>query len=866
MRRWGYAFGPVVVLVCWAGCSFDEQPAHSPCDGIDCGGVGHCAMRDGRPGCVCPPGHHADGLRCRPDADPCAGVDCSGHGRCAPAGDDYYCICDEGYVRHDGGCRWFCEGVDCGEHGRCVVAHQRPRCDCDEGWVPEDMRCIPATDCTGIVCEHDGACFANNGDPFCICRPGYIAVGFDCFVDHCAVDPCPPKSECRQEGPDYRCVCDYGYHMEAGRCVPGFVDCEDVDCEGHGRCRLEDGVAICRCAPGWHRHLDSHCGQELPVGLCSAEGLCWRSHVPFGRIADIHGVAGERGAWFWTDAGLVSRSGSEWRFLPAPLSQESQIVGTVGAAQLLWVADKQDVWAFKGVSLYDSWASNGTYLLHWNGQSLEEVYVGHWPTHCGTAALWGLADESVFLFADFFLFEFDGAGWQTIRVLEQTEVKAITWYVGIWGTQPDQLLVSITWASVLGAFFHSWIWSYDGDEWKLMWRQDDIQVRGLFGFGWDDVWAWGERERGRPFVLHFDGLDWQLQPIPVDCDPGSVQSWDSLREVWGASSSELWAACTAALLRFDGAGWELVERARLNAIWGSNADDVWFGGERELYHWDGTELEGNMIQSLDCDVRRIAVVAEDDLWFFGRRCSLHYDGVSWLRLPSGQVSDELQVLGPEQVLGMDRRYLSRFDGRRWDRLFETTGEASGMWAAAADSIWVADGGDIYHWDGQSYTLAYATGAGERVAGIWGRAADDVWAYGGAETAGQVLLAHYDGSGWQRVPLEPAGRVHSLWAAAADDAWAVGATPDGAPLLLRWDGSRWTQQASPVAGELQRVWGHAGGQVRLLAQTDDINRWLLAREGGDWTIQRRDLPSKGDIASPRPGSLWIAAGSILQAQN
>jgi len=80
-----------------------QDTAADPCEGIDCGGNGRCAVVGGDTAvCMCDAGYHAEGLECVENVpgEECSGVDCSGHGTCVVVRNDPdypFCACDEGY-------------------------------------------------------------------------------------------------------------------------------------------------------------------------------------------------------------------------------------------------------------------------------------------------------------------------------------------------------------------------------------------------------------------------------------------------------------------------------------------------------------------------------------------------------------------------------------------------------------------------------------------------------------------------------------------------------------------------------------------------------------------------------------------------
>jgi hypothetical protein len=150
------------------------------------------------------------------------------------------------------------------------------------------------------------------------------------------------------------------------------------------------------------------------------------------------------------------------------------------------------------------------------------------------------------------------------------------------------------------------------------------------------------------------------------------------------------------------------------------------------------------------------------------------------------------------------------------------GAIRGLAVAGPDDVWAAGNG-LLHWDGHAWqaesdlTPLLGTNA---LAGVAATGPQDVWV-AGAERAAAPPLAHWNGREWRRVPVPPlaAAGVYLSSIAAVDpnDVWVAGAQEDdsgaGRLLLLHWDGAGW--QAVPLAGPLADnrfldVAAHAGG--------------------------------------------------------
>lgn len=167
----------------------------------------------------------------------------------------------------------------------------------------------------------------------------------------------------------------------------------------------------------------------------------------------------------------------------------------------------------------------------------------------------------------------------------------------------------------------------------------------------------------------------------------------------------------------------------------------------------------------------------------------------------------------------------RWNGSSWTtsltRLFPAPSVSSflGVAAVAPNDVWAvgraasAAGG----WSSQALVARFdgsawqhvpvpAMGSQSELTDVVALAADDVWAVGFAlEGNWKTVTLHYDGSGWERVPSPNVGvagnRLTGVDAVSADEIWAVGHYANfGEPLTLRYDGSGWEVVAAPPSGE------------------------------------------------------------------
>jgi hypothetical protein len=177
-----------------------------------------------------------------------------------------------------------------------------------------------------------------------------------------------------------------------------------------------------------------------------------------------------------------------------------------------------------------------------------------------------------------------------------------------------------------------------------------------------------------------------------------------------------------------------------------------------------------------------------------------------------------------------------------------------------------------------------------VAGAWQgvdlTSATDGWAVGQAGSAGpdqpaKAMIAHWDGTGWTRVPGPLAGTLSSRLTAVAavspGDAWAVGQVRDvEAPavdeaLVLHWDGVSWSRvddlAPSPDGTTLLGVASAGPGEVWAVGHTgpEAASRAVaLHRTHGVWQELRSTRAAAtqfSDVAVVAPGDVELAGYQV-----
>ena len=215
-------------------------------------------------------------------------------------------------------------------------------------------------------------------------------------------------------------------------------------------------------------------------------------------------------------------------------------------------------------------------------------------------------------------------------------------------------------------------------------------VWNLTAYG-DEAWASLNEDRVGG-LLHYDGRGWT--------DSSALATVEAFHGVWGAAADDVWAVGTRGhKAHFDGQGWSLHVNGTENAsdIWGSASDNVWVvGAEGAIEHYDGqTWTEHARVED---DLAALWGTAPDSLWIHGQYGVHHYKNGSLRSFPD---SPGVWFFG---------------DAKK------------SIWASSDDDVWVA-AGQLYHFDGDSWSVAFDTGTGSSFDSVWGRGPGDVFVAG-----------------------------------------------------------------------------------------------------------------------------------------
>jgi hypothetical protein len=241
---------------------------------------------------------------------------------------------------------------------------------------------------------------------------------------------------------------------------------------------------------------------------------------------------------------------------------------------------------------------------------------------------------------------------------------------------------------------------------------------------------------------HWDGATWTVVIAPAAINGHLTAFWIDARGIWVAAATPVSTfVYQAVLYRWSDGAWSVVpspvddlQNARVTAIWGSAPDDVWAGGK--------------VTTGSGSDAPVTALV-------------MHWNGTTW-----STVAPPVLNKSPQMVFN--------------------------IWGSSSNDIWFAGeelaGGNIWHFDGSSWTDADILSGSTPMFGLWGTGPADVWASVIGSSGGYFALVwHFDGKAWsnyepviwmtdaQGRPKGPVGlaqvkgsRAGDLWAAATSE--------------------------------------------------------------------------------------------------
>lgn len=303
----------------------------------------------------------------------------------------------------------------------------------------------------------------------------------------------------------------------------------------------------------------------------------------------------------------------------------------------------------------------------------------------------------------------------------------------------------------------------------------------------NDIWAVGEYNPAPPpntysretLIEHWDGESWHIVPSPNPSWPGidvsRLEAVDLLttNDAWavGYSDDVATARSNTLIQHWDGNSWQIVpspnpagddQPNRLYDVVAIASDEVWAVGESGrpesglLLRYDGSTWRTT---SSFCRTRAfhgVGAAAPDYIWAVGSGNACRYNGTWWAPVKTprpegdeiGLLWSDVDALAPNDAWAVGTRAIPHYQGVTFASI-------------------------VMHWDGSSWT-ADRNVPGRHLESVVMLAPDDVWAVG-RDDFGAIML-HYDGTGWESVPVPYTGASDTLNAIDAIDRgsmWAVG---------------------------------------------------------------------------------------------
>src|SRR5258707_9723796 len=252
-----------------------------------------------------------------------------------------------------------------------------------------------------------------------------------------------------------------------------------------------------------------------------------------------------------------------------------------------------------------------------------------------------------------------------------------------------------------------------------------------------------------------------------------------------------------------------------------------------LLRWSGSRWSrARLPGSWSGGLAAVAASSASNAWALGMNASamkiadlLHWNGRGWQ-------STALPNIGGS--INADVNLAAAPSGRAW--ISADIGGASTVVFSSNGLAWKAQSCPCAHW-----------GCG--IIRITARTGTDTWAVGNyvnSGGSGGPLALHWTGQSWATtaVPFVKDGYLTGVFAASASDAWAVGAVFGSAAMLLyHWDGSAWHKMPTPAgltqpwAGESARITGDAAGHLWIygFGMTVSSQASYLHYDGQHWSM-------------------------------
>ncbi len=376
--------------------------------------------------------------------------------------------------------------------------------------------------------------------------------------------------------------------------------------------------------------------------------------------------------------------------------------------------------------------------------------------------------------------------------------------------------------------------------WKGLPSGTGGMLNAIWGTGPDDVFVLGDTDaNGYAVTRHWDGQAWTDIPNTIT---------DNLTEVWGVSSTDIWAIGGGAIYHYNGTNWQLEEDTGfglLADIWGTGPDDIWvvgYGGKAR--HFTGSNWE---IDNASSHMFGVWASGPNDAWSVGAAGVIrHNTGSGWVTVttPTGHSMYDMWGTSADDIFAVGAGgTVVHYNGTGWSLMTTpVTSTLSTVWGTSGQDVWAAGfDGVILHYDGGRW-VEHDSQTSFELKSLWGSHTAGMWVVGDSGT-----VRRYDGA--TRLPVDtlPVQTVADLWTSTAHDVFGLG--PFGE--ILRWDGSSWTTIYTSGA-TLMGIWGSSRHDVFAVGASST----LLHYNGSGWSGQTSPTTSSWqDVHGTSPDNVF-----------
>ena len=190
----------------------------------------------------------------------------------------------------------------------------------------------------------------------------------------------------------------------------------------------------------------------------------------------------------------------------------------------VWGSSPDNVWAVGWITRGD-W---GTNIVHWNGNQWEDYDY----FEADLNGMFGLDSNNIWAvgatlhgqIGEALIARYDGSMWRTVHIDYESP-----YLMAVWASAPDDVFA----VGDRGTILH-----YDGNAWTKMDSLTDKQLRDVWGFAHNDVYACGAMpppgEPWEPILLHYDGQRWKKIIDTTNLDEHAIYT------VWGSSADNVY--------------------------------------------------------------------------------------------------------------------------------------------------------------------------------------------------------------------------------------------------------------------------------------------------------------------------------------